>query len=297
LSHFITKQILADDLPQHLTRLADVTNRKITHRVNLHMALGTWPVRDCPECKAEFRNAVMHAQRVPEGMHPPWAFLKMDYGENGASPNPKLPPGVKRPGPMALLLTAFGGDDDCAKSAWIAIGKDPDIVGVACEWAVSKYKAGMTPAYVYTSVENFLSDTNRAESMDSFARTVNEDGTREWVSKISVLAADPQSVDDDNDTFCSTVFDRDTFRTWMATEAFGGNEMPPPEWLDWFATTAIPAWLGQLSPLHRAIAESRLLDGLTQREVAEELDVSVGTVKYGENKAKAKFKDMFGDSQ
>jgi RNA polymerase sigma-70 factor (ECF subfamily) len=55
----------------------------------------------------------------------------------------------------------------------------------------------------------------------------------------------------------------------------------------------IRAVLAGLSPEHRAVLVLRHVDGLTEEEVAEVLDVAPGTVKSRANRAKASFRERW----
>ncbi len=51
--------------------------------------------------------------------------------------------------------------------------------------------------------------------------------------------------------------------------------------------------LASLSPEHRAVLVLRHVDGLSEQEVAEVLDVAAGTVKSRTNRARASFRERW----
>jgi RNA polymerase sigma-70 factor (ECF subfamily) len=56
----------------------------------------------------------------------------------------------------------------------------------------------------------------------------------------------------------------------------------------------VRAVLSSLSPEHRAVLVLRHVDGLSEQEVAEVLDVAPGTVKSRTNRARASFRERWG---
>ncbi len=84
--------------------------------------------------------------------------------------------------------------------------------------------------------------------------------------------------------------------------ANGGRDLPVdahdlallPSPRDLEAGADVRAVLASLSPEHRAVLVLRHVDGLSEQEVADALDVAPGTVKSRTNRARASFRERWG---
>jgi RNA polymerase sigma-70 factor (ECF subfamily) len=84
--------------------------------------------------------------------------------------------------------------------------------------------------------------------------------------------------------------------------AHGGRDLPVdahdlgrvPSERDLEGGADVRAVLATLSPEHRAVLVLRHVDGLSEQEVADVLDVAPGTVKSRTNRARASFRERWG---